>query len=413
MAGIHRLSARTIATIKTTGVYADGGGLYLQVTRGSDGKARRSWVLRYTAPDGRRREMGLGNAKLIGLADVREAALAARRQATAGIDPIDARNDTRQRAAAERTGAMTFRNCAQAYLAIHASSWKNAKHRWQWENTLEVHAYPVFGDTAVSKIYVADVMRVLEPIWLDKHETATRLRGRIEAILDWATVRGYRGGENPARWRGNLHKALPTIKKSLRVRHYPALPFADAPVFMQKLAEQEGVSARALAFCILTATRTGETIYARWSEIDFDRRLWIVPAARMKIPRDHRVPLSPPAMLILHELKAKLGRTPDGAAFVFTSPRSTRALSNMALLATLKRMKHGDITTHGFRSTFRDWAAECTNFPSEVAEAALAHAVSDAVEAAYRRGDLFDKRRRLMEAWAHFCTRTPVVIRGG
>jgi integrase len=402
VAGIHRLSARTATTAKAPGLYADGGGLYLQVTLGADGKPRRSWLLRYTAPDGRRREMGLGSTALVDLTDARDAALTARKQAKAGIDPIDAREEARQQAAAARAKAMTFRQCAEAYLASHGAAWKNAKHRWQWETTLEVHAYPVFGDTPVGKIDVAMVTRVLDPIWQTKTETASRLRGRIEAILDWATVRGYRKGDNPARWRGHLQKALPTIKKSLRVRHHPALPFKEAPEFMQKLARQDGVSAKALAFCILTATRTGETIYARWGEIDLEQRVWIIPAARMKMYREHRVPLSPAAMEILRGLRAKLGE-PSAADFVFRNRRN-QALSNMALLMTLKRMGRDDLTTHGFRSTFRDWAAERTNFAREVAEAALAHAV----EAAYRRGDLFDKRRQLMEAWGQYCVPTRV-----
>lgn len=219
LASIYRLSARTVAAGKTPGLHADGGGLYLQVTVGADGTLKRSWVLRYTAPDGRRREMGLGNAKLLDLADAREAALAARKQANAGIDPIDARAQGRAKAAV-RAKVMTFRQCAEAYLATHASAWKNAKHRWQWENSLEGHAYPVFGNRPVGDIDVALVMAVLDPIWLTKTETATRLRGRIKSILDWAAVRGYRKGENPARWRGHLQKALPTIKKSLRVRHH-------------------------------------------------------------------------------------------------------------------------------------------------------------------------------------------------
>jgi integrase len=348
--------------------------------------------------------MGLGNAALVDLADAREAALAARKQAKAGIDPIDARDEARKQAASERAKVMTFRQCADAYLAGHASGWKNAKHRWQWENTLEAHAYPVFGDMAVSRIDVALVMAVLEPIWLEKHETATRLRGRIEKILDWAAVRGYRRGDNPARWRGHLQSALPTIKKSLRVRHHPALPFKEVPEFMAKLARQDGVSARALAFCILTATRTGETIWARWGEIDLEHRTWVIPAARMKLPREHRVPLSAAAVAILQALRADLGRTPDATSeFVFPSRLQGQPLSNMALLMTLKRMGRGDLTTHGFRSSFRDWAAERTGFPREVPEAALAHAVRDKVEAAYRRGDLFDKRRQLMEAWGQYC----------
>lgn len=404
MASLHRLSARAVATAKAPGLYADGGGLYLQVTRGGDGAPRRSWLLRFTAPDGRRREMGLGSAALVDLAEARDSALAARKQVRSGVDPIEARAKGRIKV---RAKVLSFRQCTEAYLASHESSWKNAKHRWQWENTLQVHAYPVFGEIPVCDVGVAQVMAALDPIWLSKTETASRLRGRIEAILDWAAVRGHRTGDNPARWRGHLQKALPTIKKSLRVRHHPALPFAEIAPFMKKLARQAGVSARALEFCILTATRTGETIHARWSEIDLDAGAWTIPAERMKIPREHRVPLSPAAMTTLGDRPAS-ARPND---FIFPGLRASQPLSNMALLMTLKRMGRGDLTTHGFRSTFRDWAAERTDFPSEVAEAALAHIVSNQVEAAYRRGDLFDKRRKLMDAWGQYCFPIPSIAR--
>jgi integrase len=411
VAGIHRLSARTVATAKALGLHADGGGLYLQVTRGGDGALKRSWVLRFTAPDGRRREMGLGAAAFIDLAAAREAALAARKQAIGGVDPIAARAGARAKAIASRAKMLTFRQCAEAYLASHESSWKNVKHRWQWENTLQVHAYPIFGNLPVTEIDAALVMAVLDPIWLTKTETASRLRGRIEAILDWAQVRGLRKGDNPARWRGHLQKALPTIKKSLRVQHHPALPFAEMPAFMAKLAAQDGVSVGALGFCILTATRTGETIYARWAEINLDERVWIIPAARMKIPREHRVPLSTAAIAILRGIHVNLRDDPGSADFIFPGRRNGASLSNMALLMTLKRMGRSDLTTHGFRSSFRDWAAERTDFPREVAEAALAHIVSNQVEAAYRRGDLFDKRRKLMDAWGQYCAPSPSIVR--
>lgn len=246
MAAIHRLRARAAATAKAPGLYADGGGLYLRVTHGCDGKPRRSWVLRYNAPDGRRREMGLGPADIVGLADARETALAGRKQAKVGVDPIEARKQARGASATARAKSMTFRQCAEAYLATHASSWKNAKHRWQWQKTLEVYAYPIIRDTPVGEIDFTLVMAVLDPIWLTKTETASRVRGRIETILDWARVRGYRRGDNPARWRGHLQKALPTIKESLRVRHHPALPFAEAPDFMRKLVAQDGKRASRL-----------------------------------------------------------------------------------------------------------------------------------------------------------------------
>jgi len=372
-----------VATLKAPGLHADGGGLYLQVTTGADGGVKRSWLLRYAAPDGRRREMGLGSAALVSLSDARDAALAARKQAKSGVDPIADRDAQRAAARAQRK-PMTFKQCAEAYMESHAAGWKNAKHRWQWRNSLELYVYPAFGSTAVGAIGIDHVMKVLDPIWATKTETASRLRGRIEAILDWAAVRGYREGDNPARWRG--------------VKHYPALPFADLPAFMAKLRTQAVTSARALEFCILTATRTGETIYARWKEIDLNEGVWIIPAARMKIPREHRVPLSAAALSVLRELAPGL----DGDAYVFVGRGPGKPLSNMALLMTLKRMGRGDLTTHGFRSTFRDWAAERTEFPGEVVEAALAHVVANQVEAAYRRGDLFEKRRPLMQAWCDY-----------
>ena len=386
--------------VKRRGPYADGGGLYRQVTHGVDGAPRRSWVLRYSAPGGRRREMGLGDARLVSLAAAREAALDARKLAKAGIDPIEARQATRVKAKAAHAKAATFRQCAEAYIAGHVETWKNAKHRWQWENTLQRLVYPVFGDIPVDRIDANLVLKAIEPIWIEKTETASRLRGRIETILDWAAVRGLRSGENPARWRGHLQLALPTIKKSARVRHHPALPYAEIPEFMRKLACQDGISARALAFCILTAARTGEVIHARWSEIDMGERVWIVPAERMKMGRERRVPLPDQALAILRGLH---GTGSGDGAFIFPGQRVGRPLSNMALLMTLKRMGRGDLTTHGFRSSFRDWVAEQTNFPGEVAAAALAHAIGDQVEAAYRRGDLFNKRRRLMAAWSDYC----------
>lgn len=386
-----------MATLKAPGLHADGGGLYLQVTVGADRGVKRSWLLRYAAPDGRRREMGLGSAALVGLSDARDAALAARKQAKSGVDPI-ADRDARRAAARAQRKPMTFKQCAEAYVESHAAGWKNAKHRWQWRNSLELYVYPAFGNTAVGAISIDHVMKVLDPIWANKTETASRVRGRVEAILDWAAVRRYRQGDNPARWRGHLQKALPAIKKSLRVKHYPALPFADLPAFMAKLRAQPGLSAKALEFCILTATRTGETIYARWKEIDLAASVWIIPAARMKIPREHRVPLSAAALSVLRDLAAES----DSNAYVFSGRGPGEPLSNMALLMTLKRMGRGNLTTHGFRSTFRDWAAERTEFAGEVVEAALAHVVANQVEAAYRRGDLFDKRRQLMQAWSDY-----------
>jgi integrase len=293
---------------------------------------------------------------------------------------------------------MTFDACAAAYIAAHNTSWRNAKHRDQWRNTLTSYAGPAFGSLPVQSIDVGLVMKALEPIWQAKPETASRLRGRIEAVLDWATVRGHRKGENPARWRGHLDKLLPARSKVHKVKHHPALPYNEMADFVAELRKQEGVAARALEFLILTAARTGEVIGARWDEVDVEEKIWVVPAARMKAGREHRVPLSSAAVAILEEMK-KI-RESD---FVFPGGKKGKPLSNMAMLAVLKRIGRSDLTAHGFRSSFRDWAAERTNFPREVAEMALAHTVGDKVEAAYRRGDLLQKRRQIMEAWARFC----------
>src|SRR6266446_7068944 len=389
----NRLSAVEVRSIGHKGMFHDGGGLYLQVSAGG----AKSWIYRFTL-DGRAREMGLGPVHVIPLAEARKRAAECRRMRIDGIDPIEARSAHRGWKKLEAAKAMTFDACAAAYIAAHNAGWRNAKHREQWRNTLSSYAGPVFGSLPVQSIDVELVMKALEPIWRTKPETASRLRGRIEAVLDWATVRSYRKGDNPARWRGHLDKLLPARSKVQRVEHHPALPYDELADFVAMLRGQDGIAARALEFLILTATRTGEVIGARWDEIDLGEKIWVVPAARMKAGREHRVPLSGAAVAILEEMK-KI-RESD---FVFPGGKKGKPLSNMAMLAVLKRMDRDDLTNHGFRSSFRDWAAERTNFPREVAEMALAHAVGDKVEAAYRRGDLFQKRRQLMEAWGKFC----------
>jgi integrase len=282
----------------------------------------------------------------------------------------------------------------------HQAGWKNPKHRAQWPSTLSTYVYPHFGKLPVQDVDVALVMKAVEPIWTTKPETASRVRGRIESILDWATARGYRHGENPARWRGHLDALLPTKTKVRRVQHHAALPYAQLPAFLAELRQQDGIGAKALEFAILTAARTGEVMGAKWSEIDFEARLWTVPAERMKAGREHRVPLSEPALAIL-----KAMREVREGDFVFPGGRAGRGISNMAMIMTLRRMGRGDLTAHGFRSTFSDWCAEQTDFPAEAREMALAHTVSDKVEAAYRRGDLFQKRRDLMDAWANYAAK--------
>ncbi len=411
-----RLTALKVAqAIRKPGMYADGGGLYLQVSNGSA-----SWIYRYMLK-GVAREMGLGPLALYGLKEARLKAFDARRLRYEGIDPIDARRAARAREKLDAVRAMTFKQCAEAYIKAHRAGWRNDKHAAQWSATLATYAEPIIGSLPVQAIDTALVMQVLEQevreaadkpataLWTTKPETASRLRGRIESILDWARVRGYRDGENPARWRGHLDKLLPARTKVRRVEHHAALPYPELPDFMKELRKQEGVAARALEFAILAAARTGEVIGARWVEIDLAAKLWTVPAGRMKAGKEHRVPLSARAIAILEEMKqlsdARTGgeHTDEQAEpYVFPGGKLGQPLSNMAFLMLLRRMKRDDLTAHGFRSTFRDWAAERTNFPSEVAEMALVHTVSSKVEQAYRRGDLFERRRRVMATWSTF-----------
>ncbi|HEY6433560.1 MAG TPA: integrase arm-type DNA-binding domain-containing protein, partial [Acetobacteraceae bacterium] len=389
-----KLSALKVKALTAPGRYGDGAGLWLQVRDAE----HRSWLLRY-AVGGKARQMGLGPFPQVSLAEAREAAQRARANVRKGIDPIDAR----RRAVVEtRTalGGLTFRQVADKYLAAHEAGWRNEKHRWQWGQTLDV-ACETIGTIKIKAIQTADVMRVLEPIWKKTPETASRLRGRIESVIDYATAHGWRTGENPARWRGHLAKLLPAPGKLARVKHHAALPWEEVGAFMAELRDQEGSAARALEFAILTAARTGEVIGARWAEIDLNAAIWVVPGERMKGGVEHRVPLSEPALAILRPMQS-FG-TADG--LVFQGSNKHGGLSNMAMLMLLRRMKRGELTVHGFRSTFRDWCAETTNYPREVAEQALAHVLTDKVEAAYRRGDLFEKRRRLMADWASFSAR--------
>lgn len=389
----HRLSARTAATISTPGYHPDGAGLYLQVS----GKGARSWIFRYTR-QGRAREIGLGPLRVVPLAEARTLAHACHRQLHDGIDPLEARRAKGLQRKAPADG-MTFAAAAGAYISAHASGWRNAKHAQQWRNTLAVYAEPVFGGDSVASVDTAQVLIVLEPLWTTKTETASRLRGRIEAILDWAAARGLRSGENPARWRGHLDHLLPERGRVARVVHHPAMPHAQVPSFFAQLRAAEGVAALGLAFQLLTAARTGEVIGAKWDEIDLQKALWTVPGLRMKAAREHRVPLSAPALAVLR--RAAELRQSD---WVFPGARQGKGLSNMAFLKLLDRLGQGEVTAHGFRSSFRDWTAECTDHPREVAEMALAHTIGDKVEAAYRRGDLMVKRRQLMADWGAHCT---------
>ena len=350
---------------------------------------------------GRARAMGLGSTTTLSLVEARSKALDCRRQLLDKTDPIEARK-ARWAAQASQAVQYTFRTCALAYIKSNRAGWRNEKHADQWKSTLTTYAFPKLGELSVDAIDTSKVLDVIEPIWATKSETASRVRQRIEAVLSWATVRGYRSGDNPARWRGHLDSILPKRSKVAAVRHHPALPYDEAPAFMKDLRAQDGMAARALEFIILTAARTGEVIGGRWPEVDFDKRVWNIPAERMKAARPHKVPLPRAAMRLLEGMR----ETANGD-YVFPGARKDMALSNMACLALLERMGREDLTVHGFRSTFRDWAAERTDFPSEVVEAALAHVIANKVEAAYRRGDLFDKRRELMQAWASYCGQKP------
>lgn len=351
--------------------------------------------------------MGLGVARPDNLARIRKQAAEARDLGREGIDPIEHRKIERLRRMAASQQDMTFKECAEAYIEAHRAGWRNQKHAAQWSATLETYAYPIFGAAPVAAINVELVLKALQPIWNAKTETASRVRQRIEAVLNWAKARGLREGENPAQWRGHLDKLLPARARVQRVRHHPAMPYAEIPDFARSLADQEGAAAKAMQLLILTAARTSEVLHAQWCEFDLDAGVWLIPAERMKAGREHRVPLSAAAVEIVRAMESQRQST----GWVFPGAKSGRPLSNMALLKLLDRMGHGKLTVHGFRSSFRDWAAERTAFPREVAEAALAHVLANKVEAAYRRSDLFDKRRDLMEAWAKFASPRPSAAR--
>lgn len=377
------------------GRHADGGGLHLLV---KDSGAR-SWVFRYML-HGKTRDIGLGAAGPAGisLANARDLAAALRLKVKSGTDPLAEREKAEIAARAEAQATMiagiTFRKVAEAYIAANEESWRNSKHRQQWRNTLETYVYPIIGDVAAGDIGTEHVLQIIEPIWKDKPETASRIRGRVETILDAAKVRGYRSGENPARWRGHIAQILPARAKLTR-GHHKALPYEDVPKFMEALRKREAVAALALEFTILTATRTSEALGALKSEFDIDKAIWTIPAARMKAGKEHRVPLSPRALEIVTAMQIASGE------WLFPGTKSGR-LSSMAMSMLLKRM-NVDATVHGFRSSFRDWSAERTSYAHEVCEMALAHTIGNKSEAAYRRGDLFEKRRRLMSDWAAFC----------
>ncbi len=407
-----------VRRLKEPGMHAVGGvtGLYLQVLP----TGARTWILRAMVA-GKRREAGLGGYPTVTLEQAREDARAARKKIKDGIDPIEASRAARSALAAARAAALTFEQCVAKYIESNKAGWKNQKHAAQWESTLKAYAGPVMGKLLVRDVDLHHVLAVLEPIWETKTETASRVRGRIEAVLDWATPRRYRSGENPARWRGHLDKLLPQPKKVARGDHHPALPVDDLGRFMPKLRERTGMGPRALEFAILTATRSGEVREATWSEFNLDAKVWIIPKGRMKAEKEQRVPLSDAALALLKALPKMAGTD-----VVFPGTKG-QPLSDMTLTSVIRRMHEDEVsagrpgfvdplqtdadgaprvaTPHGFRSTFRDWAGERTAHPREVIEHALAHQLKDKAEAAYQRGTLFDKRRRLMGDWAAFLDR--------
>jgi integrase len=372
------------------GRYHVGNGAYLQVAKGGS----KAWIFKYRF-NGKLRYMGLGAFKTWGLAGVRARALELRQDISKGIDPIAARKTERQKAQVAEAAGITFKECAERYIAGHKKKWTNALHRKQWPQTLEKFVYPTIGKLPVADIDTTLVLKVLDPIWSEKPETASRVRGRIELVLGWAKVRGYRQGDNPAAWKGHLREALPSRTDVAAIEHHPALPFTEIGEFMVALRKIDGVAARALEFTILTASRSGETLLCSRSEIDLESRTWTVPSERMKAGKEHRVPLCDRAIEIVKDL-------PTEDAYLFPGTRKGKPLNGKAMRDVLKRLR-ADVTVHGFRSTFSDWASEVSDYPDEMAELALAHAVGTKVERAYRRGSRLQKRHEMMAGWAAYC----------
>jgi integrase len=392
---LNRLSNFRVERAKRPGMYADGGGLYLRVAEGGS----KQWIFRYVI-NGRLRDMGIGPEHTLTLAEARERATAARKLRLDGIDPIEHKRAQRAAQQAADAKAMTFKQCAEGYIRDNEAEWTNPKHRYEWSSTLSRYVYPVLGNLPVATIDTPLVLKVVKPLWERAPETASRVRGRIENVLGWATVHHYRTGDNPARWRGLLEHALPARNKVAKVKHLAALPYAQAALFMAKVRQDTRVAARCLEFIALTAARVGEAVTATWNEINFADRVWTVPAERMKADKEHRIPLPDAALAVL-----KAMQTIRQSDYVFPGQRNAHAVGANSVLRVAKEASGLDITTHGLRSTFRDWAAECTSFDNNAVEMALAHTIPSAVEKAYRRGDLFDKRRKLMDAWAAYCAK--------
>lgn len=414
--GTNRLKPLQVSRFKGPGKLSDGGGLYLIAGRNGS----RTWVFRYMRA-GKAVEMGLGAVSAVPVANARAVAADLRAVLATGGDAREHRKLARQRSALEFARAVTFKSAAEKFIEANKAAWRNEKHAAQWTATLATYAYPTFGSSAVADVRASDVLKVLSPIWSTKPETASRLRGRIEAVLDYSAVHGWREGENPARWKGGLEMTLPARTKVRAVKHHAAMAYADVPAFLARVQQVPGMAALAFQFLILTAARTGEVLGARWAEIDETKAVWIVPAARMKAGREHRVPLGGQALKVLNLLPRLSnwvfpGQLRAARKGTDKSGRAERdqygGLSNMALLQLLRRLELKDVTAHGFRSSFRDWAAEQTAFPREVIEAALAHSVGSKVEAAYFRSDLFEKRRVLMDAWDTYCATVPTDGKG-
>jgi integrase len=413
---LNLLSPKFIEAIDKPGRYADGGGLYLQVTASKNGGVTKSWLFRFMRRHVSRtgnplsREMGLGPLStnkrdgFITAKEARDRAYQARESLKAGIDPLDARKALRTAERLEGAKAMTFSQCAAEYIKGHQAGWKGQKHVKLWKGSLARYVEPLIGALPVAAVDTGLVLKVLRPIWETKTKTAVDTRSRVELILDWAKIHGYRDGENPARWKGHLDHALAKPSKIAKVAHLAAMPYDELPGFMGELRQQEGMAAAALEWSILAAARTDDTLGLPWSEVDTEKKVWTVPAARMKAEADHRVPLSDRMLEIL-------GKLDRGTAFVF-SGKPNKGLAHEAMLKVAKAIRPG-VTVHGFRSTFKDWTSEQTAYPNEVSEMALAHKIPGKVEGAYRRGDLFEKRRRLMADWANYCassSRGPAVV---
>ncbi len=389
-------SARSVETVNEVGYHRCDRGLYLQVA----GSGTKSWLFRYKSPvTAKQREMGLGSLNLVPLAAARDIAVECHRQVLSGLDPIEERGRIKRARQLEQARSITFQEAAEHCIASKKPEWKNAKHAQQWGNSLATYAFPVFGTLSVSDLDTDLVLKAIEPIWISKAETASRVRQSIETVWDWARARKYVEGENPARLRGHLDKILAKTAKVKRVKHHAAIPYKQIARFIKKLRGRKGSSALAMEFMILTAARTGEVRGARWQEIDFTAKVWIISAGRMKAGKEHRVPLCDRAMQILNSMKSN--RNPD--EFVFPGWKAGTGLSDGAMLALLRKMDVGPYTPHGFRSSFRDWAAEeAHQFSNETVELALAHTIRNLAEAAYRRGDQLERRRELMAAWSEY-----------